>query len=157
MAGSAAPGRVLAGTEGTSAARTDFWRPSRATLHHAVVLHACPHLCRGRRAKSGNRVRPIAVARSLRIDIRAWPVFRVGPIRAPYASDLIVGSRTSQICGLMRSVLSWSLLSAARYALADATTMSVSAPSPLTIRPPRSRRTVTSPWDSVPVVIALTE
>ena len=35
--------------------------------------------------------------------------------------------------------------------------MSVSAPTPLTMRPPFDRRTVTSPCDSVPVVTAFTE
>jgi hypothetical protein len=35
--------------------------------------------------------------------------------------------------------------------------MSVSAPWPLTMRPPFSSRTVTSPWESLPVVMALTE
>ena len=42
-------------------------------------------------------------------------------------------------------------------ALADATTMSVSAPWPLTMRPPLVNRTVTSPCESVPLVILFTE
>src|SRR5690554_593577 len=42
-------------------------------------------------------------------------------------------------------------------ALAEAMMISVSEPTPLTIRPPRSRRTVTSPWASVPLVMLLTE
>ena len=35
--------------------------------------------------------------------------------------------------------------------------MSVSAPCPLTMRPAFAKRTVTSPCESVPLVIALTE
>jgi hypothetical protein len=57
---------------------------------------------------------------------------------------------------LSRSPLA-SLLSAFTYAFADATMMSVSAPTPLTIRPPFASRTVTSPCDSVPWVTAFTE
>src|SRR5213075_2382531 len=63
----------------------------------------------------------------------------------------------SWCCGFTRSILLSSLFSALIYAFAEATTMSVSAPTPFTTRPPFARRTVTSPCDSVPVVTALTE
>ena len=42
-------------------------------------------------------------------------------------------------------------------AFAEAMTMSVSAPAPFTIWPAFSTRTVTSPWASVPLVMAFTE
>src|SRR5215471_20676233 len=60
-------------------------------------------------------------------------------------------------CGFSRCCLLCSLFKALTYAFADATRISVSAPRPLTIRPSLSSRTVTSPWASVPVVMALTE
>lgn len=60
-------------------------------------------------------------------------------------------------CGCVRTSLLCSLFSALRYALAEATMMSVSAPCPFTMRPSFASRTVTSPCESVPLVIALTE
>src|ERR1700674_3131519 len=55
-------------------------------------------------------------------------------------------------CGFMRWDLALILLSALRYALAEATTMSVSEPMPFTTRPFFASRTVTSPCESVPSV-----
>src|SRR5882724_7989662 len=63
----------------------------------------------------------------------------------------------SEVWGFRRSTVVYSLFRALMYALAEAATMSGSDPVPLTMRPARASRTVTSPCDSVPVVIALTE
>ena len=60
-------------------------------------------------------------------------------------------------CGLTRSTFECSLFKPDKYALAEATMMSGSDPTPLTIRPERDRRIVTSPCDSVPLLIAFTE
>ncbi len=60
-------------------------------------------------------------------------------------------------CGFSFSTFECSLFSAARYAFADAATISGSVPTPFTIRPLFDNRTVTSPCACVPVVIAFTE
>src|SRR4030081_1135818 len=67
------------------------------------------------------------------------------------------GTHRNYSCRLSVSAFECSLFSADKYALADATTISRSAPTPLTMRPAFDRRMVTSPCDWVPVVIALTE
>jgi hypothetical protein len=50
-------------------------------------------------------------------------------------------------CGFSFSDFECSLFNADKYALAEATTISRSAPTPLTIRPARDKRIVTSPCD----------
>src|SRR5690606_13081979 len=65
--------------------------------------------------------------------------------------------REVHTCGCARSPPCTARLTALMYALAEAATMSVSAPRPLTTRPSRSTRTVTSPWASVPPVMLFTE
>jgi len=60
-------------------------------------------------------------------------------------------------CGFTRSACTPNLLSAFTYALAEATTMSVSEPMPFTTCPSLESRTVTSPCESVPSVTLFTE
>jgi hypothetical protein len=131
--------------------------PHRASAAAAIRLAPAPHRPR-------QQLRPYVAGPSA--SGGGIPTLRVGPLLRTSASYSRIASLAGRLatprahaasCGLSRSCLLCSLFNALMYALAEATRMSVSEPRPLTMRPSRSSRTVTSPCASVPVVIALTE